>query len=235
MGIGNFAHADNMHGILTGTLIVTEKASIGLERGKSTRQVTAPDQRCKPGKCSHDVERRKSNSRRRSFAMLIVFGGLPGTGKTTISRELAKRISATWLRIDVIEHAIRAFQSTEDVGAIGYDIANVLAEANLLNGQKVVADCVNPIEVCRESWKSVAARAQSGLVQIEVVCTDQAEHRRRVETRQSDIRGLVLPKWQAVLDRNYEKWNADLVLDSFQLSTDDAVAKALNKISQMSN
>ena len=35
--------------------------------------------------------------------MLIVFGGLPGTGKTTLSRLVAQDLSATWLRIDVIE------------------------------------------------------------------------------------------------------------------------------------
>ena len=38
--------------------------------------------------------------------MLIVFGGLPGTGKTTLSRLVAQDLSATWLRIDVIEVAM---------------------------------------------------------------------------------------------------------------------------------
>ncbi|MFO7481079.1 AAA family ATPase, partial [Oceanibaculum nanhaiense] len=32
--------------------------------------------------------------------MLIVFGGLPGTGKTTLSRALADRLRAVYLRID---------------------------------------------------------------------------------------------------------------------------------------
>jgi predicted kinase len=39
--------------------------------------------------------------------MLIIFGGLPGTGKTTIARALAHQIGAVHLRIDSIEQAIR--------------------------------------------------------------------------------------------------------------------------------
>ncbi|WP_371126640.1 AAA family ATPase [Variovorax sp. EL159] len=35
--------------------------------------------------------------------MLIVLGGLPGTGKTTIAREIVARSRAVYLRIDAIE------------------------------------------------------------------------------------------------------------------------------------
>jgi predicted kinase len=37
------------------------------------------------------------------MAMLIVFAGLPGSGKSSIARELAREIGAIWLRIDSIE------------------------------------------------------------------------------------------------------------------------------------
>ncbi|MFE5683837.1 AAA family ATPase [Streptomyces sp. NPDC056512] len=39
-------------------------------------------------------------------SMLIVIGGLPGTGKSTLARLLAARIGAVHLRIDTIEQAI---------------------------------------------------------------------------------------------------------------------------------
>lgn len=43
--------------------------------------------------------------------MLIIFGGLPGTGKTTIARELARQTGAMHLRIDSIEQAIMVLEA----------------------------------------------------------------------------------------------------------------------------
>ena len=39
--------------------------------------------------------------------MLIIFSGLPGSGKSTIARALAQQLGAVYLRIDTIEQAIR--------------------------------------------------------------------------------------------------------------------------------
>lgn len=156
--------------------------------------------------------------------MLIVFGGLPGTGKTTISRRVAAHRSATYLRIDEIEQALRN-AGVLGVGTAGYAVANALAEANLTGGRTVVVDCVNPVAESREAWRAIAARAGSPLVEVEVVCSDPREHRRRVEERLSDVPGLVPPAWEAVLDHEYEPWTEPrLVLDTARLTPDEAVA-----------
>src|ERR1051325_4434191 len=39
--------------------------------------------------------------------MLYIFGGLPGTGKSTLSQHLAREQRAVHLRIDTIEQALR--------------------------------------------------------------------------------------------------------------------------------
>jgi len=45
---------------------------------------------------------------------LIAFGGLPGTGKTLIAREVAREVNAVYVRIDSIEQASRASGAQDD-------------------------------------------------------------------------------------------------------------------------
>ncbi|TYL93225.1 AAA family ATPase [Bradyrhizobium rifense] len=151
--------------------------------------------------------------------MLIVFGGLPGTGKTTLSRELTKRLGATYIRVDAIEQTLRA--AGHDVGPMGYVIANALAAENLRLGRVVVADCVNPVPASRDGWRQTAMQASARIAEIEVVCSDVALHRQRAEARTSDIAGLKLPTWQDIVGRHYEPWDRDhLVLDTANDSID---------------
>ncbi|HKW16869.1 MAG TPA: AAA family ATPase [Terriglobales bacterium] len=93
--------------------------------------------------------------------MLIIFGGLPGVGKTTIARELARYIGATYLRIDSIEQAIRDCQNIAGpLDEAGYCVAYAVAEDNLRIGRTLIADSVNPLTITRDAWLQVGKRAQ---------------------------------------------------------------------------
>jgi predicted kinase len=138
--------------------------------------------------------------------MLIAFSGLPGTGKTAVSQELARRLKATYLRVDTIEQALRSCGTLENVVAEGYEAIYRVAEDNLHLGLTVIADSVNPIEITRQAWTEVARQANVRLINVEVVCSDDAEHRRRVETRSSDIPDLILPTREEVKSREYHPW-----------------------------
>ena len=58
--------------------------------------------------------------------MLIILGGRPGSGKTSLARALAVRLGAVHLRIDSIEQALRRAGDT-DIGAAGYAVGQALA------------------------------------------------------------------------------------------------------------
>lgn len=64
------------------------------------------------------------------------------------------------------------------------------------------------------------------LVEVEVVCSDEREHRRRVESRITDIPGLVLPNWQQVLDRHYETWKTAHVIDTAGRTLEQTLSQA---------
>lgn len=146
--------------------------------------------------------------------ILFIFGGLPGTGKSVLSRELARQGNAVHLRIDTIEQALRDCGSYLD-GPEGYAIAYQIAADNLRLGLDVVADSVNPLRITRAAWRDVAARAGARSVEVELICSDRAEHRERVESRRSDVPGLRLPTWEEVMNREYEPWDRPhLVIDT---------------------
>jgi len=156
--------------------------------------------------------------------VLIVFSGLPGSGKTTLARQLATRLSAAYLRIDSIEHVLRKARPGADVGPAGYDVALAIAGGNLSLGITVVADCVNPVAESRAAWRELARTSAVPHLDIEVVCSDKVEHRRRVEQRQPDIAGFTLPDWASVVTHAYQPWAGDrLVVDTAGLSVEDAL------------
>lgn len=107
---------------------------------------------------------------------------------------------------------------------LGYRIAYAVAEDNLRVGRTVVADSVNPIPLTRDAWLDVAKRAQVKAIEIEVRCSDLKEHRRRVETRVTDVPGLPIPTWADVAAREYHAWHRErLVIDSGACTTEQSV------------
>jgi predicted kinase len=157
--------------------------------------------------------------------MLIILGGLPGTGKTTIARELARQLGAVHVRIDSIEQAIRdSGGHSEPMDDAGYRVGYAVAEDNLRLGLTVVADSVNPIPLTREAWRAAAARVRVRAVEVEIVCSDRETHRSRVESRVPDIPGHRVPTWEEVLDREYQPWSGDpLVIDTSRSRLEQSV------------
>lgn len=142
---------------------------------------------------------------------LWIFAGLPGSGKSTLAAMLAAHVGAAYLRIDTIEQALRELCGVAVQGE-GYGLAYRVAADNLRLGVGVVADSCNPIELTRREWEDVARDVGAAYVNVEVVCSDRDEHRRRVETRACPVPGLRMPTWEDVLAREYHAWTVERVV-----------------------
>ena len=162
--------------------------------------------------------------------MLLIFGGLPASGKTTISKRVAHELGAAYIRVDTIEQALRD-SGLDKVYSEGYEIAYKIAAENLSLGLTVVADSVNAIGNTRDAWRSIGETAMISVLEIEIVCSDQGEHKRRVETRFVDIEQSSQVTWTDVLNRDYQPWfQADIVIDTAGDSPEQSFEKTLAQI-----
>jgi predicted kinase len=168
--------------------------------------------------------------------VLVVVGGLPAAGKSTVASALARQVGFTFVRVDRIEQAIIDSAGPgqplrQPLGPVGYTVAYGVAAEQLGHGVSVVAECVNPLGVTRDAWRDIAADCGARLVEVELVCTDQAAHRERAQTREVDIRGLRLPDWEQITSREYEPWDrGHLVIDTATRTPAEAVATILAAI-----
>ena len=79
---------------------------------------------------------------------------------------------------------------------------------------------MNSLQVTRDAWLSVAEHASTKVAEVEVICSDAVEHRRRVETRRSDV-----------VDREYENWDRPhIVIDTAYKTVRETVAELLARL-----
>jgi hypothetical protein len=101
---------------------------------------------------------------------LVVVGGAPGTGKSTIAALLADRLGAVLLSTDTIRREVTPAgsdrYSDQSRGAV-YRVLLAHAERALSVGETVIADATWPTESVRQHARECAARTRSRLVEFE--------------------------------------------------------------------
>jgi predicted kinase len=150
--------------------------------------------------------------------VLVVISGVPGVGKSAVAAELADRLSAVHLSIDPVEDAMlgAGLPSGWQTGVAAYEVTRAAAELNLARGRVVVVDAVNDSEPARATWRTAADRTQVPVVFVLLTCSDEGEHRRRLEGRVRGFGRLAEPTWPQVAERlaSYQPWEDCVVVDT---------------------
>lgn len=134
---------------------------------------------------------------------LIVFAGLPGTGKSSLARALARELRAAYLDKDTIKDCamrlasqMKLEQAAQLAGALSYELLVDLARDNLTVGLPVVVDSPAAYQLFRDKIKALARALRADLKLIECICTDERMLRERVERRGRDLPAYRTRDWE---------------------------------------
>ncbi len=152
---------------------------------------------------------------------LIIFSGLPGTGKSTLAEAVGRHFgipvfAKDWLEASLLQSELKPTKKEKSLGYAGYELLTLLAKRQLMLGESVILDSVAATKTIRAEWRKLAKRYQAEWRVIECICSDEKIHRARLKVRRRGIPGWHELEWSEVerVKKYYVPWNsAHLTLD----------------------
>lgn len=154
---------------------------------------------------------------------LIVFSGLPATGKSKIADAVGQTSSIPvfnkdWLEATLSQAGLSHYVENRQVlGYAGYHLLTTLAKRQLQLQQSAILDSVVGLERTRHEWRALAKTFGAEWAVIECICSDERLHQARVAARRYPIPGWPPLSWAQVeyVRAYFEPWQEErLILDS---------------------
>jgi predicted kinase len=164
---------------------------------------------------------------------LIIFSGLPGTGKTTIAETVGRQLSIPvfakdWLEATLLRSGLTPTSQEKPLGFAGYELLSILAERQLMLNQSVILDSVAGNQSIRKQWHQLAVQYTAAWRVIECVCSDEDLHRSRLKRRQRGIPGWHELEWADVekAKQMYQPWEEEHLVLDMVIPVDENIFKA---------
>jgi predicted kinase len=167
-------------------------------------------------------------------ALLIVFGGVPGSGKSTVAEQVGAVLDIPVFALDWLLGALTPFgmRHRPDLMDVGNELLTTLAYRELAAGRSAILDTTSENPAARARWRSLTAAAAATFLPVVCLCTDETLHRHRVEQRTRGIPGWAdagdWPNARARLAA-FPPWPEAVLVDTAR-SLDECVAAILDRV-----
>ena len=167
-------------------------------------------------------------------AVLVVFSGVPGSGKSTVAERVGTALAVPVFALDWLLGSLTPFgmRHRTDLMDVGHELLTTLAYRELSAGRSAILDATGEDPAVRARWAGLAAAAHAAFVPVVCACTDPALHRRRVEGRVRGIPGWAdAGDWANVTARLavFPPWPGSLFVDTAR-PVDACVAAVLGAV-----
>lgn len=163
---------------------------------------------------------------------LILFAGMPGSGKTTLARMVSRELQLPILSKDRMQRVLRDHHLAAENTGDGYYIILDMADEQLGVGVSVILDATFPLDHFRMVANEIALRHSAKFCAIYCTNSDDDVWHRRMERRVHYVPGWRPVGWEDVLRMRtyYQPWGDNALMVDSMRSPEENFALVLDEI-----